>query len=189
MQFYTTVERFGNNLLYRGYDGTERVSKKIPFRPTLFVRGKKEGWTNLNGQTVEPLEFDSMREATDFTKRYENVDNFEVYGMNNYIVQFIAQRFPNEIKYNKDAINIVSLDIEVASDDGFPEPNKADHPVISIALKSSKNDKYVVFGLQDYDAPDNVIFVKSENESGDVKQVCEVLEGISRSRCHYRLEH
>ena len=165
MQFYTTVERFGNNLLYRGYDGTERVSKKIPFRPTLFVRGKREGWTNLNGQPVEPLEFDSMREATDFTKRYENVDNFEVYGMNNYIVQFIAQRFPNEIKYNKDAINIVSLDIEVASDDGFPEPNKADHPVISIALKSSKNDKYVVFGLQDYDAPDNVIFVKSENEA------------------------
>ena len=55
MDFYTSVERFGNNLLYRGYSGTERVKTKIPFRPTLFVRGKKEGWTNLDGQTVEPL--------------------------------------------------------------------------------------------------------------------------------------
>ena len=126
MDFYTSVERFGNNLLYRGYSGTERVKTKIPFRPTLYVRSEKGTWRNLDGQKVEAIEFDSMREATDFTKRYENIDNFEVYGMNNYIVQFLANKFPADrpIQYNKDVVNIVSLDIEVQSDDGFPEPDK-----------------------------------------------------------------
>lgn len=167
MDFYTSVERFGNNLLYRGYSGTERVKTKIPFRPTLYVRSEKGTWRNLDGQKVEALEFDSMREATDFSKRYENVDNFEVYGMNNYIVQFLANKFPADrpIQYNKDVVNIVSIDIEVQSDDGFPEPDKADHPVISIALKSSKSDKYIVFGLGEFVSPDNVIYVKCDNES------------------------
>ena len=75
MDFYTTVERYGNNLLYRGYSGTERVQKKIPFRPTLFVRSDKGSWKNLQGQPVEPIEFDSMREATDFIKRYDGISN------------------------------------------------------------------------------------------------------------------
>ena len=165
MQFYTTVERFGNNLLYRGYDGTERISKKIPFSPTLFVRSEKGNWKNLQGQPVAPVEFDTMREATDFIKRYDGVQNMDVYGQNNFITQFITQRFPNEIKFDSNVMTIVTLDIEVASDEGFPEPDKADYPVISIALKSNKSDKYVVFGLGDYDAPDNVIFVHSDNEA------------------------
>jgi DNA polymerase elongation subunit (family B) len=89
----------------------------------------------------------------------------EVFGMNNYIYQFIAQKYPDNISYNPEVMNIVTMDIEVASDEGFPEPDQAAHPVISIALKSSKNDKYIVFGLGDYVAPDNVIFVKSDTES------------------------
>jgi|TARA_B110000908_G_C10267965_1_gene466694 DNA polymerase elongation subunit (family B) len=165
MDFYTTVERYGNNLLYRGYSGTERVHKKIPFKPTLFVRSDKGTWKNLQGQSVESLEFETMREATDFTKRYEHVTNMEVYGMNNYISQFITDKFPNDIKFDSNVMNIVTMDIEVMSDEGFPEPDKANYPVISIALKSSRSDKYIVFGMGDYTAPDNVIFVHSDTES------------------------
>ena len=151
MDFYTTVERYGNNLLYRGYSGTERVQKKIPFRPTLFVRSDKGSWKNLQGQPVEPIEFDSMREATDFIKRYDGISNMEVYGQNNYITQFISQRFPKDISFNRDAMNIVTFDIEVQSDEGFPEPDQANFPIISIALKSSKSDKFIVFGLNEYE--------------------------------------
>jgi len=165
MDFYTTVERFGNNLLYRGYNGTERVHKKIPFKPTLFVRSEKGSWKNLQGQSVDSLEFDTMRDATDFTKRYENVQNMEVFGMNNYIYQFIAQKYPDTISYNREVMNIVTIDIEVQSDDGFPEPDKANYPVISIALKSTRSDKYIVFGLGEYESPENVIYVKCESET------------------------
>ena len=69
----------------------ERVKTKSLSDPTLYVRSEKGTWRNLDGQKVEAIEFDSMREATDFTKRYENIDNFEVYGMNNYIVPVHTQ--------------------------------------------------------------------------------------------------
>ena len=27
MKFYTSIERYGNTILYRGYDGAERIKK------------------------------------------------------------------------------------------------------------------------------------------------------------------
>jgi hypothetical protein len=106
MDFYTSVERFGNQLLYRGYSDGQQVKKKIPFKPTLFVNGDTgSGWSSLDGRSVEPMTFDSMRDATDFTKRYEHVDNFKTYGMNNFVSQFIAEKFPVEIKYNRDEVS------------------------------------------------------------------------------------
>ena len=165
MDFYTSVDRFGNQLFYRGYSGGQAVKKKIPFKPTLFVNGDTgSGWSSLEGASVEPIEFDSMRDATDFTKRYEHVDNFKTYGMNNFVSQFIAQRFPNEIKYVRDDIIVSTIDIEVQSDEGFPEPDKADYPVISICIKSSKEDFFRVWGLGDYQAPDGVYFIQCEDE-------------------------
>ena len=168
MNFYTSVERFGNQLFYRGYSGGQQVKKRIPFKPTLFVNGDNgSGWTSLDGQPVEPMTFDSMRDATDFVKRYEHVDNFKTYGMNNFISQFIAEKFPDEIKYIRDNITVSTIDIEVQSDEGFPEPDKADYPVTSICIKSSKEDFFRVWGLGDYDPELNenqVYYFKCENE-------------------------
>jgi len=168
MDFYTSVERFGNQLLYRGYSDGQQVKKKIPFKPTLFVNGDTgSGWSSLDGRSVEPMTFDSMRDATDFTKRYEHVDNFKTYGMNNFVSQFIAEKFPVEIKYNRDDIIVSTIDIEVASDEGFPEPDQADYPVISIAIKSSKESFYRVWGMGDYNPELNdneIYYFKCENE-------------------------
>ena len=168
MDFYTSVERFGNQLLYRGYSDGQQVKKKIPFKPTLFVNGDNgSGWSSLDGRSVEPMTFDSMRDATDFTKRYEHVDNFKTYGMNNFVSQFIAEKFPVEIKYNRDDIIVSTIDIEVASDEGFPEPDQADYPVISIAIKSSKESFYRVWGMGDYNPELNdneIYYFKCENE-------------------------
>ena len=168
MDFYTSVERFGNQLFYRGYSGGKQVKKKIPFKPTLFVNGDNgSGWSSLDGRPVEPITFDSMRDATDFVKRYEHVDNFKTYGMNNFISQFLAEKFPVEIKYNRDNIIVSTIDIEVESDEGFPEPDKADYPVISISIKSSKESFYRVWGMGDYNSDLNeneVYYFKCKDE-------------------------
>ena len=165
MDFYTSIDRFGSTLLYRGYSGGQRVKKRIPFKPTLFVNAKKgSGWTTLDGKSVEPIEFETMREATDFCKRYQYVDNFKVYGQNNFIMQFVAQKFPNDIKFERDLPVITTIDIEVASDEGFPEPEKADYPVISICTKSNKEDFFRVWGLGDYDPPETTIYIKCDSE-------------------------
>ena len=163
MKFYTSVERYGNSILYRGYDGAERIKKRIPFKPTLFVNGESE-WRTLEGKPVAPMTFESMRDATDFIKQYEHVPTMNVYGMNNFVSQFIAENFPADINFDQNQIVITTIDIEVASDEGFPEPDKADYPVISICTKSSKEDFFRVWGLGDYEPRENTIYNKCESE-------------------------
>ena len=80
MNFYTSVGRYGNNILYRGFEEGKRVAKKIPYMPTLYVSSDKEtGWNNIQNQPVKPICFDTMRDAGDFIKKYEEVDNFPIY--------------------------------------------------------------------------------------------------------------
>ena len=177
MRFYTSVNRYGNNLLYRGYQDGRRIKKKIAFKPTLYVKGKGNSkFTSLDGVNVDSIEFDSMREAKEFVERYSDVENFNVYGNANYIAQFIAQEFPNEIKFERNKIRVHTIDIEVASDQGFPQPHEALHPVISIAIKDSILDTYFVWALGDYDVEKTIMktsqvrYTKCKDEQDLLKQ-------------------
>ena len=152
MNFYTSVNRYGNSILYRGIEDGERVAKKVKYMPTLFVNATHEtGWYNLQNQPVLPKTFDTMRDAKDFIKQYEGVDNYTVYGTTNYVTQYINDRFPEAPKFDRDKVNVTSIDIEVASDEGFPFVEQAAHPVISITMKNNIDNIYRVWGLYDYD--------------------------------------
>lgn len=177
MRFYTNISRYGNNLLYRGYDSGRRFKKKVPFKPTLYVKGRNDSkFVSLDGTRVEPIELDSMREAKEFMQKYDGIENFKIYGNTNYIAQFIAKEFPGEIKFDRSKIRIHYLDIEVASDQGFPEPDQAKHPVISIAIKDSVLETYFVWGLDDYDVSQSIMkqyqvkYTKCVSEQALLKQ-------------------
>ena len=74
MNFYTSVSRFGNNLLYRGYDNGKKVQKKIKYQPTYFVNTpKSSNWIALDGTKVAPIKFDSMREAKEWLQTNQQV--------------------------------------------------------------------------------------------------------------------
>ena len=155
MNFYTSVNRYGNSILYRGIEDGERVAKKVKYMPTLFVNATHEtGWYNLQNQPVLPKTFDTMRDAKDFMKQYEGVDNYTVYGTTNYVTQYINDRFPEAPKFDRDKVNVTSIDIEVASDEGFPFVEQAAHPVISITMKNNIDNIYRVWGLYDYNEDD-----------------------------------
>ena len=153
MNFYTSINRYGNTLLYRGYsqDG-KRVMKKINYSPTLYLQSQKKSteWKGLDGVPVEPMEFGSMKEAGNFIRRYEGIDNFKVYGNTNYVIQYITKTWPLEIQWDRNKINITTLDIEVASDDGFPFPDQANQPVIAITIKNNIDGIFYTWGLNPY---------------------------------------
>ena len=153
MAFYTSVNRYGNSILYRGYtDNGTAINERIKFKPTLFVKSKEPSrWKSFDGDDISPVKFSDMKEAKEFLHTYEEMDNFKAYGTTNYIHQFITEKFPNNISFDINKINVVNFDIEVASDDGFPTPEEAAYPIISIALKSSKSTIYQVWGLDHYD--------------------------------------
>ena len=155
--FYTSVSRYGNKLLLRGYDSGHPIKERIEFKPSLFVPNEKASkWKSLKGEPLEELVFDTMREAKEFLQTTDGVKNLKIHGNTNYIAQFIQQKYSGKIPFARNKINVTSIDIEVASDDGFPEPEYAAHEVISIALKSSIDDTYYVWGLGDFDVSTSI---------------------------------
>ena len=154
MSFYTCVNRYGNNMLYRGYDDQGKAVKaRLPFEPTMYLVSQKATgeWKTLQGQPVEPIKLDSMSEASDFVKKYKDIDNFQVHGNSNFTAQFLNHKHPGKIDYDSKLINVGNIDIEVQSDDGFPEPDQAKYPVTAICYKSSQLNAYYVWGTGDYD--------------------------------------
>src|SRR5210317_2015929 len=152
--FYTSVERFGNHLLYRGYDDDgKKISHRIKYKPTLYLKSKKQNttWKSLDGVPVDPIQFSSMSELRDFQKTYRDVPDFKLYGNERDIPAFIQGQFPNEIPYDRRLIDIASLDIETSFGDGFPEVDNPVNEILTIALKSSKDETYIVWGLKPYD--------------------------------------
>jgi len=163
-EFYTSVLRRGNQIYYRGVRNGERVKKKIPFQPHLYVTGDSASqWKTLEGQSVIEMQFDDMSAATEYIQTYRDVANVDVYGNNNYVAQFITRKFPKRIDFDRSLVHVCNIDIEVASDQGFPEPAEAAHPVISIALRAN-DGTYWVWGMGDYTPADGVLFIKCSDE-------------------------
>ena len=152
--FYTSVERLSNKLLYRGYDDKgKKITHRIAYKPTLYLKSQKTitDWKALDGTPVEPLQFGSMKEVKEFEKSYKDVPDFCLYGNTRHIPAFIQNQFPNEIVYNRDMVDVASLDIETAYGDGFPEVDNPINQILTIAYKSSKDDTYRVWGMKPYD--------------------------------------
>lgn len=152
--FYTSVERLGNKLLYRGYDADgKKINHRIAYKPTLYLKSRKTitDWKALDGTPVEPLQFGSMSEVKEFEKSYRGVPDFVLYGNTRHVPAFIQSQFPNEIVYHRDMVDIASLDIETSYGDGFPEVDNPVNQILTIAYKSSKDETYRVWGMKPYD--------------------------------------
>lgn len=153
MPFYTSVEVINNRIAYRGYnDSGVSILHKYEFEPVLFVPSRtKTGWTTLHDHDVSPITFQSPSAMRNWVKEKEELDGFKFYGSDRPVMQFIQEKFPGEIHFNPSFLNVVNLDIEVHSEEGFPKAEEAEWPVTSITAKSSKSNVYHVWGVGDYD--------------------------------------
>ena len=172
MAFYTNVRAVGNQIFLRGVDDIgERFSKKVRYSPTLFTSSNESTkYTTVDGKCVAPISFEGLREARNFIEKYKDVDGFEIYGFDKFDNTFIGDEYPEEIEYDFQKLVIANIDIEVASDDGFPHAEFAASPVISIAVKF--NEAFYVFGfgepsgckIQETLAERDIIYVSCDDE-------------------------
>jgi len=139
-------------LLYRGYENGKKIQQKVKYAPTLYVStNRPTNWKALDGTPVGEVNFDSMREANEWVSRNKHVAGRDIFGNTRYISAFINEQFPGHIEFNRNLINVTTIDIEVQSDDGFPEPDRADNVVTAITIKNNIDNTYYVWGLGDYD--------------------------------------
>jgi DNA polymerase elongation subunit (family B) len=148
--FYTNVQTVGNSILYRGIENGVRVKKKLNFKPSLYLPTKKATKFKTHfGEYVEEKKFDSIKDCEDFKRRYKEVENFKIYGDNRHEYSYIAEAHPGDVDWKLDHISIAYIDIEVGSEDGFPEPTEASQPITAITM--FVNGKFYVYGCGAFD--------------------------------------
>ena len=152
MDFYTSVDIRGKNILYRGWKNGQRQHLRSPFCPTLYIPGKdKSGDTTLttiHGQPVQPVQFEDMQEARQFIDQFKDVSNYDVYGNTNYVYQYLYKEFPHEVEYDFSTLRVANFDIETSCDGGFPTPSSPTERIIAITI--SMGEKTYVLGLGDF---------------------------------------
>jgi len=180
MKYYTNIAIQGNQILYRGVNNGRRVKQKVEYSPTLFLPSNRQTeWKTLFGEHLEAKRFETIREARDFTARYEEVENFKIYGNDRYEYAFIADQHKGLIDWDINNILIAIIDLEVGSENGFPDPMKATEPITAISLKYLNGDT-LVFGCGDYEnTNENVKYIKCRDEY----MLCRTFLDLWQDRC------
>ena len=166
--FYTNVQSLGGRILYRGVKDGKRIKLKIDYEPQLYLpaRAGKGTYKSLDGLDLVPKRFDGIREAREFVKQYDGLPGApKIYGNTRFEYAFIAEQHPDMVDWEQDKLSIAIIDIEVGSENGFPDPYKAEEPITAIALTFINGHTYV-FGCGDFrnDNPETVTYIKCKDE-------------------------
>ena len=171
MKFYTNITQWGNQLLLREVVNGERLVRKVKYSPTLYAPvGSPTPYKTLDGKYVTPVTHETIKEAKEWVDNYKNQPNL-VYGSTMYAYNYIADEYPNTIKYDVDQILIVTIDIEVECENGFPSPEAAAEPLLSITVKNHQSKKFVVWGVGKFQNDrDDVTYVECSDELHLIKE-------------------
>jgi DNA polymerase elongation subunit (family B) len=161
MEFYTSVHPLGDKMLVRGYSNGKRYQRKVDFNPTLYVVNRKQDdmpskWRTLDGDKVYEIKPGSIRETKDFIKRYDSVEGFPIYGNTNYAYQYISDMYPSDINWDMEQIKVYTIDIETATENGFPDLKSANEEILLITLKDLHTKKVITFGTKPYNSKRDV---------------------------------
>ena len=134
VDFYTNVSQRGNYICVREVKNGKRINSKVRYAPTLFTPVQQEtGYKTLDGSHVLPTQFSNLYDARKWVTSHKSQPEL-VYGNTQYPYCYISDEYEGSINWDIDQILIVTIDIEVASDQGFPNVENAGSAVISIAL-------------------------------------------------------
>ena len=168
MRFYTNVFQIGNDILIRGYENGKHFSDRQKFQPTLYVPTKRKSkWRTLDNIPVEPVQPGTIKECREFIDKYSSVNGFAVFGNERYVHQYISEMYPeNEIKFDISKIKLITIDIEVAAESGFPDPFNCAEELLLITIQDYNTKKVITFGSRPYANQDrpNFRYVQCHDE-------------------------
>jgi DNA polymerase elongation subunit (family B) len=142
----------------------KRVKQRIDYSPSLYIRSKTGQYKTLDGKTLERKRFDDISGAREYIKGFKDVSGApKIYGNNRYEYAFIGEQHKDMVDWDQDKIVIGVVDIEVGSENGFPDPYLANEPITAICLKYI-NGLTVVFGCGDYVVQGNEVYIKCKDE-------------------------
>jgi len=151
----------GDHFLVRGYENGRHFATREKFYPTLFVpSNKKTKYKTLEGDYVESIEPGTVRDCREFIKKYDGVENFKIYGNERYIYQYLSEMYPEEeIKFDTSKVKISTIDIEVKSENGFPDVESAAEEILLITVQDYTTKQIRTWGQGPFNnKQENVIY-------------------------------
>lgn len=171
MDFYTNVFVRGDTIYVRGVDDGKPVKFKTNYQPSLYVNSEDGDWSTLWGKKLGEVKPGSITDCRQFIERYSEVNGFDVYGNNNWGIQWIAEEYPEEVNWDKDQIKIFTIDIETATESGFPNLETANEELLLITIQDNFTKQITTFGR--YPATieqENVDYIMISNEAEMLRQ-------------------
>ena len=165
--FYTNVQVAGNNILFRGIIDGKRVKEKVEYSPSLYLPSRRNPqgiYKSLTGLPLDQKIFGDMREARDYIKQFDGVGGAPViYGNTSFEYAYIADQHKGMVEWEQEKILTAVVDIEVGSENGFPDPYLANEPITAICVTYIGGETYV-FGCGDYEVQGKETYVKCKDE-------------------------
>lgn len=133
--------------LFEQIDGFDTYSKHT-FVPYVFVPSKQGNIKTVDEKTVIKKHFNSYDKYREFQEEnrecYENKMSPEI--------QFLVDRYynVNDEDLPMPKLKVGALDIEVYSDDGFPEPLECRFPIVLLSVFNNITHTAEVFSLKEY---------------------------------------
>jgi DNA polymerase elongation subunit (family B) len=165
MNFYTNISQWGNSLLVREVVDGVRLNTRVKYKPTLYAHSDEPTpFKTLKGGYVTPKTFNSIKEGKSFIEMYPDQPDMAC-GQTMFAYSYIADEFPNFVKWDTEHIKIFTIDIETECENGFPDPHKAVDPLISITLKDHHTKEIMVWGVGKFNnTRDDVTYVECDTE-------------------------
>jgi DNA polymerase elongation subunit (family B) len=190
-EFYINVEKLYPNKIgytYIDENGTKQRKINTAFKPTLhtlskysnevFTSGMTPSMTSSKLKTIDGMPLVQQRYSITEYGRMNKLINDGILDKSHYhgyidaSVQFLYEKFHNQGEPDLSKIRTGFLDIEVYVGDGFPYPEYANDPIVSISLKDSITKTIYVWGLKEYDKSKNeimlpdadIIYIKCDDE-------------------------
>ena len=171
MAFYTNVDQYGNRIFHRYVDDNgnskSEIVKNFPFQ--LFVKSgshnkTKSNMVSLMGDLLIPVDFDNISDAREFVKEYQETQ--DIFGQTQFLYQFIATKYKENISFDFSKIKILIIDIETAYDStGFPTPDKAQQSILAIGCKVlGEKNPFIVFGTKANTTNNYYTYIQCNNE-------------------------
>ena len=106
------------------------------------------------------------------------MDNFDVYGNDRYICQYISEKYPEEeIKFDISKIKLVTIDIEVAAESGFPDVFNCAEELLAITLQDYTTKKIICFASRPFNnTREDVRYVQCTDEYNLIDRFLEYWE-------------
>ena len=105
-----------------------------------------------------------MKEAKQWVEDHKSQPDL-VYGNTQYAYCYISDNYKGTVNWNMNELLIVTIDIEVQCENGFPNPFMAEEELLSITIKNQQTKRIMVWGIGKFKTDrKDVTYVECESE-------------------------